>query len=418
MRESKTVEFKASVSSSFLKTVSAFANYGGGTIYFGIADNGATVGLPDPVRACLDIENRINDSISPVPEFTLTVREATSTVELTVMPGAATPYLYHAKAYKRADSVTVEVDRTEFVRLTLAGSNLSFEQLPAESQDLAFARLGAALQRELGLKSFDSDTLKTLNLLSPSGIYNNAAAILADCSTFPGIDVARFGESVNVILKRATYEGESVLSEFDATIQLFEDAYCYERVEGARRVPVEAVPLRAFREALANAIVHRTWDVAARVRVSMWPDRVEVASPGGLQTGMSEEEYLSGRVSLMRNPILANVFYRLDIIEAFGTGVVRIKEAYEHSATKPAFDVTENSITVTLPLVQESNGLNGDQQLVLDLLSPVRPMATRELVSLVSFSRSKLTGILKHLVARGLVETSGTGRGLRYRRAA
>lgn len=416
MRESKTTEFKASVSSSFLKTVSAFANYGGGTIYFGIADNGAMVGLPDPVRACLDIENRINDSISPVPEFTLTVREATSTVELTVMPGAATPYLYHAKAYKRADSATVEVDRTELVRLTLAGSNLSFEQLPAESQDLAFTRLGGALKSTLGLKSFDTDALKTLNLLSPSGTYNNAAAILADRSTFPGIDVARFGESVNVILKRATYEGESVLSEFDATVQLFEDAYCYERVEGARRMPIETVPLRAFREALANAVVHRTWDVAARVRVSMWPDRVEVASPGGLPAGITEEEYLSGRVSLMRNPILANVFYRLDIIEAFGTGVVRIKEAYERSATKPAFDVTENSITITLPLVKEDSGLTGDQRLVYDLLSSARLMATGELMPLVSFSRSKLIGILKHLVARGLVETSGAGRGLKYRR--
>ena len=332
------------------------------------------------------------------------------------MPGAATPYLYHAKAYKRADSATVEVGRTELVRLTLAGSNLSFEQLPAESQDLAFTHLGGALQRALGLKSFDSDVLKTLNLLSPSGTYNNVAAILADRSTFPGIDVVRFGESVNVILKRATYEGESVLSGFDATVQLFEDAYCYERVEGARRMSIETVPLRAFREALANAVVHRTWDVAARVRVSMWPDRVEVASPGGLPVGIREEEYLSGRVSLMRNPILANVFYRLGIIEAFGTGVVRIKEAYERSATKPAFDVMENSITVTLPLVKEDSGLTGDQRLVYDLLSPARLMATGELMPLVSFSRSKLTGILKHLVARGLVEASGTGRGLMYRR--
>ena len=417
MRESKTVEFKASVSGPFLKTVSAFANYEGGTIFFGVADDGAAVGLQDPVQACLDIENRINDSISPVPEFALTTHEATSTVELKVMPGAATPYLYRAKAYKRADSATVEVDRVELTRLTLAGSNLHFEQLPAENQGLTFTCLEVALQAELGLEEFNTDTLKTLELLSPKNGYNNAAAILADQSTFPGIDVARFGESVSVILKRATYEGASVLAEFDEVVRLFKDAYCYELVKDVHRIAVEAIPVSAFRETLANAVVHRTWDVAARVRVSMHPDRVEVSSPGGLPTGISEEEYLSGRVSVMRNPILANVFYRLGIIEAFGTGVIRIKEAYEGSAAKPEFVITENSITVILPLVREDNNLTEDQRLVYDLLSPVRLMPAGELEQHVSFSRSKLTNILKQLISLGLAETGGVGCGLKYRRA-
>lgn len=418
MRESKTVEFKESVSNSFLKTVSAFANYGGGTVYFGVADDGATVGLRDPVGACLDIENRINDSISPVPEFTLSVRESTSTVELKVMPGMATPYLYRAKAFKRADSATVEVDRVELMRLALAGSNLRFEQLPADNQDLTFTCLGAALRDELGLEKFDSDTLKTLDLLSPTGSYNNAAAILADNSSFPGIDVARFGESISMILKRATYEGASVLAEFDDAVRLFRDAYCYELVKDVHRTTVETIPVSAFREALANAVVHRTWDVAARVRVSMYPDRVEVSSPGGLPAGMSEEEYLSGRVSVMRNPILANVFYRLNIIEAFGTGVIRIREAFEHSVTKPEFVISENSIVVVLPLLKEDRGLTEDQQLVYDLLGPARLMPAGELDRHVSFSRSKLTGILKQLISLGLAETSGTGRGLKYRRVS
>lgn len=417
MRESKTVEFKASVSGSFLKTVSAFANYEGGTIFFGVADDGAAVGLQDTVQACLDIENRINDSISPVPEFALTTHAATSTVELKVMPGVATPYLYRAKAYKRADCATVEVDRVELARLTLAGNNLHFEQLPSENQDLTFTYLGAALQTELGLEEFNADTLKAMNLLSPKNGYNNAAAILADQNAFPGIDVARFGESVSVILKRATYEGASALAEFDEAVRLFKDAYCYELVKDVRRVAVEAIPVNAFREALANAVVHRTWDVAARVRVSLYPDRVEVSSPGGLPTGISEEEYLRGRVSVMRNPILANVFYRLGIIEAFGTGVIRIREAYEGSATKPEFVISDNSITVILPLAKEDNGLSGDRRLVYDLLSPVRLMSAGELEQHVSFSRSKLTNILKQLISLGLAETSGEGRGLKYRRA-
>ena len=111
------------------------------------------------------------------------------------------------------------------------------------------------------------------------------------------------------------------------------------------------------------------------------------------------------------------MFYRLNIIEAFGTGVIRIKKAYEGSATKPEFVISENSITVILPLVREDNNLTEDQRLVYDLLSPVRLASAGELEQHVSFSRSKLTNILKQLISLGLAETSGVGRGLKYRRA-
>ena len=71
MRETRTLEFKESITNTFLKTVSAFSNYDGGSILFGIDDDGNIKGIPDPVQACLDIENNINDSISPQPNYIL-----------------------------------------------------------------------------------------------------------------------------------------------------------------------------------------------------------------------------------------------------------------------------------------------------------------------------------------------------------
>ena len=73
-------------------------------------------------------------------------------------------------------------------------------------------------------------------------------------------------------------------------------------------------------------------------------DRVEVSSPGGLPTGLSEEEYLAGRVSVLRNPLLAEAFFRLGYIEKFGTGVLRIKESYRGTQETPVFEVMGNSI--------------------------------------------------------------------------
>lgn len=416
MRETRDLEFKEAVSNSFLKTVSAFANYSGGRILFGVDDDGVVAGLPNPRQACLDIENKINDSIAPQPSYSLAINEADSTVELCVDPGVAKPYLYRAKAYKRNDSATIEVDNLELSRLLLEGRNMSFEELPASEQSLSFDYMKSKIEVKLGLSEFSDDTLKTLGLQDANGIYNNAAAILADSNDFPGIDVAVFGESINIIRQRLTSERQCVLKELDEVIGLFESVYCFEEVEGVERRRHELIPLTAFREAVANALVHRAWDMPAPIRVAMFDDRVEVSSPGGLPAGLTVEEYLNDMVSVRRNRITADVFLRLGLIEAFGTGILRIKNTYSQSFTKPQFKVSDNVVMVVLPVVREDLGLDGDERAVYELLSNVRPKAASELEESVTFGRSKLRRILKRLIAMDLAEEVGRGRGLKYRR--
>ncbi len=396
--------------------MSAFANYEGGSILFGVDDAARVVGLGNVRAACLDIENKVNDSISPRPDYELLPNTKDSTVELVVRPGRSKPYLYRAKAYRRSDSSTVEVDPIEFRRLVLEGSNLSYERLSSRSQQFTFETLGSALKSTVGIKNFDTDTLRTLELYSDEDGYNNAAALLADKNDLPGFDMAQFGESISVILRRETSAGKSVLLEYEDAVRMYRDCYCYERISGFERTQVERIPSEAFREAIANALVHRTWDVPAHARIAMYPDRVEVSSPGGLPTGISEEEYLAGMVSIRRNPVLANVFYRLGLIEAFGTGVQRIRDAYASSKTTPRFLVMENTITVILPVTVADLGLTDDQRLVYGLLSPTVPWSSGELLGMVDFGRSKLSRILKELIELGQVFTVGAGRGLKYKR--
>lgn len=125
MRETATLEFKQQLSKSYLKTVSAYANYGTGKIIFGIADDGTPVGLADPQDTCLRIEHAINDSIDPVPRFELSIEGDTRTVTLTVHEGPDKPYLSSGRAYRRTDTSTVEVSRLEYGRLVLTGEHLS-----------------------------------------------------------------------------------------------------------------------------------------------------------------------------------------------------------------------------------------------------------------------------------------------------
>lgn len=121
MKEKKNLEYKETITNTFLKTVSAYANYDGGVIIFGIDDDGNKKGLSNPDSSCLDIENKINDSITPQPEYLLEVNDTDKTITLTVKGGRYKPYLYKSKAYKRNDTATIEVDSLELTRLILIG---------------------------------------------------------------------------------------------------------------------------------------------------------------------------------------------------------------------------------------------------------------------------------------------------------
>ena len=414
MKETKKLEFKSDITNTFLKTVSAFANYEGGQIKFGVADDGKVIGLKDPVQSCLDIENKINDTIRPQPQYELVVQESDKTVTLIVEAGRNKPYTYKSKAYRRNDTATIEVDELELTRLILQGKNINYEELPADNQELSFKILEKRAKQEIGIKSLNKDVLKTLNLYSDSDGYKQAAALLADENEFPGIDIARFGESISIILKRVTFEHESVLEELEKAVRIYRDYYQYEEIQGIERKKVEKIPEKAFRETIANALIHRTWDVNAHIRVMMFDDRIEISSPGGLPTGISEEEYLKGNVSILRNPILGNVFYRLHIVEILGTGIVRIREAYKYSDKKPVFEIFDNSIKVILPVIGNAD-LTEDEKVVYEVLSKTMPKSISEITDMTPFGKSKVTTLLKSLARKNYVSVTGNGRGTKYK---
>ncbi len=316
MRETRILEFKETITNTFLKTVSAFSNYDGGTILFGVDDDGNVKGLPDVRQACLDIENKINDSISPQPNYILEIQNNDQMIKLTVTSGLQKPYLYKSKAYKRNDTATIEVDTLKFSRLVLDGKNIRFEELSCKNQDLSFEVLQCKLKESIQIETFNQDTLRILNLYDNVNGFNNAVGLLADKNHFPGIDVVKFGENISIIQKRTTVENISILDAYEKALAVFRDYYQYEVIQGADRKKMEKIPEAAFREAIANALIHRVWDVDTHIRVSMFDDRVEVVSPGGLPSGITAEEYLSGKLSVLRNRNLANVFYRFFRLES------------------------------------------------------------------------------------------------------
>lgn len=233
----------------------------------------------------------------------------------------------------------------------------------------------------MGIEQLTKDILKTLELYSDKNGFNNAAALLADNNHFKGIDIIRFGDSIDEIMERKS---------------------------------VDKIPEKAFREAVANALVHRMWDIPASIKISMYPDKIEISSPGGLPAGLSEDEYLNGQISLLRNPIIGNVFFRLKYIEKFGTGIMRINYAYKNILVKPEYRIFSNSIRIILPVIKSDYKLNEAEKRLINILTDSGSMTRNEVEKAAEMEKSKTIRILNGLIDKNIIQKKGMGRATKY----
>jgi ATP-dependent DNA helicase RecG len=413
MQENRYIEYKEIVSKTFLKVVSAFANYHDGKIVFGIRDDGSVQGLSDPYKASIDIENAINDSISPVPDYEITVNTNNNTVLLLVYRGDSSPYFYHGKAYRRSDTASVPVDTVELKRLILRGTNRDYEDLPAENQNLTFRILEKELMDTIQIDAFDRNIQKTLGLYVSGTGYTIAAELLADENRYRGIDIIRFGKTEDQVMDRERFENTSIIAEYLNAIRIYQKYYQYEEINGIKRNLVEMIPEIAFREALANALVHRMWDISAAVQIAMYEDRIQITSPGGLPEDISEDEYLHAQVSVLRNPVLAETFLKLNYIEKFGTGIRRIMNAYKNGQAKPSFTFTEHTICITLPVLMSAQ-TDRTTEIIMHMLIGAKEMSRKELEEITGIKKASLIRALNTLISNNRIEKTGAGRNIKY----
>lgn len=420
-RESFNLEYKEKVTKTFLKTVSAFANYNDGKIIFGIRDKDYKVtGVNNYKEELLKIENMINDTISPRPNFKLDVfkQDGKDIITLSVFNGLDAPYYYKDKAYKRTDTSTVEVDRDELRLLFTKGQILPFEDKLSKQSELSFDVLKKHLKKKTNLEVFNNDTLKTLNLLDGDNQYNNAAELISDNNNImlSGVDMVEFGDSINTMLNRDRFVNMSILSQYYKAIEIFERNYVYEEIEGYHRVKKEVVPKEAFREALVNAIIHRDYSINSNIQISMYDDYLTITSPGALPEDVTEEEYLNSTLSKLRNPIIANIFFRLDLIETYGTGISRINSEYNNSLSKPKFTISKSYITIKLPITSVKHPeLSEDEQLVFNAIKDNYELSRIEIEEATSFKKDKVLGLVNMLIEYNIVVKHGSGKNTVYK---
>ena len=321
---------------SWLKSVSAFANGQGGSLFFGIDDNGGIIGLDDVSHVSQVISTRIRDLMDPLPDVELIPIEVEGKkiLQVKVSSGHYTPYYYigdgQRMAFIRVGDESLPATAEQMVRLVLKGSNKTYDSLLTDyrEEDNTFIILANTFKTRTN-QEWNKKFLLSFGLITNTGVLTNAGALFADdcplwqsrlyCTRWDGndksdaINDAEFTGNILLLLREAMNFVKSNTKKG------------WEKLPDGRKNKPEYAE-RAVLEAMVNHFIHRDYTVmGGEVHLDIYDDRLTVTSPGGMYNGSLIQDLDITEVSSeRRNPILANVMAQLDYMEKRGSGLTRI----------------------------------------------------------------------------------------------
>lgn len=435
-RETEIVELKSIVMDDIKKEIIAFANCDGGTVYVGVADDGKVLGVENADECALQISNMVRDAVKP--DVTMFIHYETlecdgkAVVAVNIQRGTNRPY-YLAKKGLRPEGVyvrqgysSVPATDTAIRQMIKETDGDSFENMRSINQALTFE----ATKKEFEKRNvvFGQPQMQTLKIVSADGIYTNLGLLLSEQCPHT-IKAAVFeGINQNVFKDRREFSGSLMqqLNEVYDYIDFHNQTHAIFRK--LLRIDTRDYPEVAVREALLNTLVHRDYSFRASTLISIYDDRIEFVSIGGLLPGLELDDLMMG-VSVCRNPHLANVFYRLQLIEAYGTGMKKIMGAYANALVQPKIKTTNNAFKIILPNVNftpkaaEAHkkfenaadlALDSNEEKVLQFLREHLMITRKETQTLLEVSQSTAGRILKAMVDSGRIKQIGGSRTTRY----
>lgn len=358
---------------SWLKSVSAFANAQGGRLLFGVGDGGEPVGLADAQGDAEAISETVKAQMDPVPEIDLAVHEEDGRryVVVEVKAGTETPYYLFAKghrdAYVRIGNESVKADAVQLKRLVLKGTKCSWDSLasPHGRDTASFEVLRAVYYRKTKRKFAESDFV-SFGLVAGGGRLTNAGALFADgplvrhsrvfCTRWNGrtkahgtLDAHDDDEFTGGLL--------SLLEAAKGFVKANSRTPWRKLPSGEGRVDYPEYPPDAVEECIVNALIHRDYlELGSEVHIDIFDDRLEVYSPGGMPTGERIQDLDASAVpSTRRNPVIADLFQRLGLMERRGSGFGKILDAYRRESEKrgrqtvPSFRSSATGFFAVLP---------------------------------------------------------------------
>lgn len=435
-QETETVELKSIVMDDIKKEIIAFANCDGGTVYVGVADDGKVLGVENADECALQISNMVRDAVKP--DVTMFIHYETlecdgkAVVAVNIQRGTNRPY-YLAKKGLRPEGVyvrqgysSVPATDTAIRQMIKETDGDSFENMRSINQALTFE----ATKKEFEKRNvvFGQPQMQTLKIVSADGIYTNLGLLLSE-QCLHTIKAAVFeGINQNVFKDRREFSGSLMQQLNDVYDYIDFHNQTHATFRKLLRIDTRDYPEVAVREALLNTLVHRDYSFRASTLISIYDDRIEFVSIGGLLPGLELDDLMMG-VSVCRNPHLANVFYRLQLIEAYGTGMKKIMGAYANALVQPKIKTTNNAFKIILPNVNFTPkaaevhkdfekaadlALDSNEEKVLQFLREHLMITRKETQTLLEVSQSTAGRILKAMVDSGRIKQIGGSRTTRY----
>ncbi len=441
-RESETVELKEIVVDDIKKEIIAFANCNGGKLYIGVRDDGTVIGLDNADRVSLQISNMVRDAIKPditmFLHYETIVENGKNIVAVDIQRGTDRPY-YLAKKGMRPEGVYVRQGYSSVPATDMTIRHMiketdgdRFEAMRCLNQNLTFE--AAKKEFELRKTDFGPQQMRTLKLIDQDGLYSNLALLLSD-QCIHTIKAAVFQGTDQTIFKdRREFTG-SLMQQMNEVYD-FIDFRNQTRatIEKLYRIDVRDYPEVAVREALLNLLVHRDYAFSASAFISIYENRIEFVSIGGLMPGIDLEDVMVG-ISVCRNQNLANVFYRLHLIEAYGTGMGKIMKAYENMQVKPVIETTKNTFKIILPninanyetenatvktksgtpvTVHTEKELSDEEEKILEYARKHGAITRNDVIGLLEVSASTAARVIRKMVKTNLLEQKGKARNTHY----
>ena len=428
-KESIHLELKKEYVKDILKTVIAFANTSGGKIYIGIDDDGKVLGVQRLDTDILKLSNSIRDSIKPdITLFTSILVEkidSNDVIVVDVQKGASSPYYLTDKGirpsgvYVRQGASSVPATDAAILKMIRDTDGDNFEELRSLNQNLDFDFLKKEFE-DANIK-LEHSQMRTFNIIDEDGLYTNLGLLLSEQCPHT-IKAAVFEGSTKEIFKdRFEFSGSLLKQMKDVYSFLNRYNRTNSEITGLKRTDTREYPEIALREALLNSIVHKEYSYSSSTLISVFDDKIEIVTIGGLTKGLNEDDIMLG-VSILRNRNLANIFYRLKLIEAYGTGIPKIIESYNEYNVKPKIEISSNAFKITLPntLKEKSiskleKNLSDKEYLIVNMLKENEYIKRTDIEKNLSISSSMAIKLLRNMVDNSIIEKLGKGKNVIYR---
>lgn len=424
---------------SWLKSVSAFANGLGGSLFFGVDNDRTIKGLNDVQSVCETISSKIRDYMDPLPEVEMIPQRINGLdiLQLKVNTGRYTPYYYVGDgqriAFIRLGEESVPATAEQMLRLVLKGANKTYDSLETayKAEDYSFNILANTF-RTRAQQEWNKKYLISFGLVTSTNTLTNAGALFADdCPLFQSrLYCTRWdGETKGDAINDAEYTGNVLLLLREAMNFVKSNTRKgWEKLPDGRKNKPEYAE-RAVLEAMVNHFIHRDYTViGGEVHLDIYDNRLVVTSPGGMYNGtLIQEQDIADVSSERRNPILANVMAQLDYMEKRGSGLTRICKETEalsgyKEELKPVFKSTTTQFQ-TIIYASHNRQNVGDmseimseiklterQQYIISLIKNVPTITVKQMSEIMSVNKRTVERDLTHLKKIGKLMREGSNK--------